>query len=120
MDLGGGWSMFYDTWAPLLPLDLSTAVLGSFFEAISQNAKGVWLNRGLQHYLEVEKGALEIEFYSELQPITWFFIARFADTMRRATELGFVGMFDMRIITPTGVVVYVHLRVRQALAAAAA
>lgn len=40
--------------------------------------------------------------------------------MRRATELGFAGMFDMRIITPTGVVVFVHLRVRQAMVAAAA
>lgn len=72
MDLGSGWSMFYDTWAPLLPSSLSSAALGSFFETISEQAKGAWLDRGPQHYLEVEKGALEIEFYSALQPLAGF------------------------------------------------
>ena len=119
-DLGNGWWMYYDTWKPLLQLDDSAASLESFFQAISENANGIWLNLGPQHYIELSKGELQIRFFSDALPITWMFVARFANTMRRAIGLGFVGMFDMRIVTPTGVVVYVHLRIRNALAAAAA
>lgn len=92
----------------------------SFFKTILEKANGEWLRNDPQHYLEVVKGDINLEFFSELAPIDWRFIARYAQTMCRALELGFAGMFDMRIVAPNGVVVYIHLRIRQALAAAAA
>ena len=118
--LGNGWWMHYDTWASLLPWGLAAEGIEEFFNVIVERANGEWLNQNPQHYFKIVKGGLMIEFYSELVPVTWPFIARYAGAMRRAVDMGFAGMFDMRIVDPTGVVVYVHLRVRQALLAAAA
>ena len=118
--LGDGWWMYYESWASLLPWRDAAEGIEEFLGKIQENANSVWQDRGPQHYLNVVKGDLKIEFFSELQPIPWHFVAGFADNMRRALDRGFATMFDMRIVGPTGVVVYVHLRVRQALAAAAA
>lgn len=118
--LGNGWWMHYDTWASLLPWGLAAEGIEEFFNVIVERANGEWLNQDPQHYFKIVKGGLMIEFYSELVPITWPFIARYAGAMRRAVDMGFAGMFDMRIVDPAGVVVYVHLRVRQALLAASA
>lgn len=112
--------MYYDTWMSLWPWHVAAAGIETFFQAIIDKANGEWLTQDPQHYLEVVKGGLAIEFYSELQPISWSFIAQYADTMLRALELGFVGMFDMRIVAPIGTMVYIHFRVRQPLAATAA
>lgn len=112
--------MYYDTLTSLIPWQIAAAGIETFFQSISEKANGEWLSQDPQHYLEIMKGDLKIEFYSELLPITWSFIADFANTMLRALELGFVSMFDMRIVAPTGMVVYIHLRIRQALAATAA
>lgn len=120
IDLGDGWWMHYDALIAVLPWPTSAQAIEGLFQAIYENANGAWQDLGPQHYLEVLKGELKIEFFSELQPISWAFVAGFADTMARALERGFVTMFDMRIVAPTGVVVYVHLRVKQALAASAA
>ena len=118
--LGNGWWMHYDTWVSLLPWGLAAEGIEEFFNVIVERANGEWLNQNPQHYFKIMKGGLMIEFYSELVPVAWPFIAYYADAMRRALDLGFAGMFDMRIVDPAGVVVYVHLRVRQALLAAAA
>ena len=118
--LGNGWWMHYDTWASLLPWGLAAEGIEEFLNVIVEKANGEWLNQNPQHYFKIMKGGLHIEFYSEAVPISWPFIARYADAIRQSLDLGFVGMFDMRVIDPTGVVVYIHLRVRQALAAAAA
>ena len=118
--LGNGWWMHYDTWASLLPWGLAAEGIEEFFNAIVDRANGAWSEQNPQHYFKIVKGGLQIEFYSELVPVTWPFIARYAGAMRRALDLGFAGMFDMRIVDPTGVVVYVHLRVRHALLAAGA
>ena len=118
--LGNGWWMHYDTWASLLPWRLAAEGIEEFFTVIVERANGEWLNQNPQHYFKVVKGGLMIEFYSELAPVSWPFIARYAASMRRALDLGFVGMFDMRIVDPSGVVVHIHLRVLQALLAAAA
>lgn len=112
--------MFYYSWTSLLPWRDAAEGIGEFFEIIHEKANSVWQERDPQHYLNVVKGDLKIEFYSELQPIPWHFVAGFADAMRRAIDRGFATMFDMRVVGPTGLVVYVHLRLRQALAAAAA
>ena len=120
IDLGDGWWMHYDALVSVLPWPSASQAIEGLFQAIYVNANGAWQDQGPQHYLEVLKGDLQVEFFSELQPISWAFIAGFADTMTRALERGFITMFDMRIVAPTGVVVYVHLRVKQALAAAAA
>ena len=118
--LGNGWWMHYDTWASLLPWGLAAEGIEEFFNVMVERANGVWLDQNPQHYLKIVKGGLMIEFYSELVPVAWPFIATYADAMREALDRGFAGMFDMRIVDPTGVVVYVHLRVRQALLAATA
>ena len=119
-DLGDGWWMHYDALTSILPWPTATQTMEGLFQAIYENANGIWQDQGPQHYLEVLKGDLKIEFFSELQPMSWAFIAGFADTMSRALNRGFLSMFDMRVVAPTGVVVYVHLRVKQALAASAA
>ena len=119
-DLGDGWWMHYDALISILPWPAAAQAIEGLFQAIYENANGAWQDQGPQHYLEVLDGDLKIEFFSELQPMSWAFIAGFADTMSRALDRGFISMFDMRIVAPSGVVVYVHLRVKQALAAAAA
>ena len=118
--LGQGWWMYYDTLTSLIPWQIAAAGIENFFQSISEKANGEWLSRDPQNYLEITKGDLKLEFYSELLPINWSFIADFANTMLHALELGFVSMFDMRIVAPNGMAVYIHLRVRQALAATAA
>lgn len=112
--------MYYDTWTSFLPWGDAAEGIGEFFGTIQEKANSVWQERGRQHYLQVVKGDLKIEFFSELQPIPWYLVAGFAKKMRGALDLGFTAMFDMRIVGPTGVVVYIHLRLRQALAAGAA
>lgn len=112
--------MYYDNLMSLIPWPIAAAGIETFFQSISEKANGEWLSKDPQHYLEVVKGDLKIEFYSELSPMTWSFIANFADYILHALELGLVSMFDIRIVAPSGIVIYVHLRVRQALAAAAA
>ena len=118
--LGDGWWMHYDALISILPLPGAAQALEGLFQAIYDHANGAWQDQGPQHYLEVLEGDLGIEFFSELQPMSWAFIAGFAETMSHALDRGFISMFDMRIVAPSGVVVYVHLRVKRALVAAAA
>lgn len=120
INLGDGWWMFYDSYTSLLPWQDAAEGIGEFFETIQEKANSVWQERNPQHYLNVVKGDLKIEFFSQLRPIPWPFVAEFADTMCRAINRGFANMFDVRVVGPTGVVVYVHLRVRLALLAAGA
>ena len=118
--LGQGWWLHYNTFSSLLPWHVAAEGIENFFQTIIERANGEWLSQNPQHYLEIAKGDLKIEFYSELAPITWQFIAQYASIMCHALDLGFAAMFDMRLVTPTGMVLYVHLRVKQALAAIAA
>ena len=117
--LGDGWWLHYDTWSSLLPWQEAAEGIEGFFSTIVESANGVWLNEAPRHYLQVFKGDLNFELFSESQPVSWQFVASLADTIRQALENGMSGMFDMRIISSTGVVVYVHLRVKQAFRAGA-
>lgn len=112
--------MDYNSWQSLLSWEVAAAGIKNFFETISERAKGEWLSNNPQQYLQVVKGDLKLDFFSELEPISWAIVAEVAERLRRSLDLGLMGMFDMRLIAPTGTIIYVHLRVGNALAAGAA
>ena len=79
----------------ILPLHHSAPVLREFYYAILTQVNEQWLLQAPLPNFWIKQGNLELFFTSEGGPIPWSVVARFAYKMLCATQLGWVGTYEI-------------------------
>lgn len=113
--LGLGWAGHIVYSDAIYPYAIGAQILGKFYLGIMVRASSVWVPMLQANLYTISLGTISLVFFAEdsFATITWEFVHDFAHRLFRATQLGFVGLFDASFVhLATGVMVHVKLTIR--------
>ena len=114
-NLGFGWAQVFKEFDSWLPAQTATSTLETFYKGILYNAQYVWPVANPANTLLVKQGALTFRLTCDKQVIPWTMVKDIAEVFLQATQLGFTGRYEGRLVylgaAVTVTTIYVSLKV---------
>ena len=94
------WILSWDTWDFPFPISNAPRTLEHLYDAVSESVLKEWRFLDPLHSFSVRRGRFELRFDCEESPIAWQMVSFVAGLMADEAEIGWAGMYQIRLYNP--------------------